>query len=392
MENSDYLDEALRRSALNSLRTRAVEALENTGEGSVARGVLSNVGLKTTSVSSIEVSNSRVEDPYRRFLVAPERSSVGEFEPEINWPPRVEYSTQFTAEQTVIEIESSFLAFRGSTHAKVPVEELSEFSPGVLPEECFTQLANKIAEIDETVASQREEARLQRIRARKERAVERKSGREERAKDLLRDARSVLLAWALVALVDGSSVSSNKVLGTNRDFVSEAQKLWKKISRRHPTYLKQRPYELDMTEIGDAANVPIPVTKAQKYAVEAVCEQLASIDEEILPYRAEAVACEVVEDRIVEGDLEGSEPESRETEFDPKKSANELFSGKSRSEGANTHLDGAVKEWIHDAYWHFRSTSGLGSERAKDKVVGTAESHNYHFSRKSVERYADLEG
>ena len=170
------------------------------------------------------------------------------------------------------------------------------------------------------------------------------------------------------------------------------KKLWKKISRRHPKHFKRPPYELDMTEIGDAANVPTPVTKAQKYAVEAICEQLVVIDEEIRPYRAEAVACEVVEDRIVEEDLEGSDQESRETEFDPKKSAKELFSGKSRSEGANTHLDEAVKEWIYDAYWHFRRMSGLGSERAKDKVVGIAGSHNYHFSRKSVERHVGSGG
>jgi len=100
MENSkeerDYVDSALRRSALNSLRIRAREALKDTGKGSAARGVLSILGLRTTSVSSTEVSNSCVEDPYRLFLVAPERNSVGEFAPKTNWPPRVEYSIHLT--------------------------------------------------------------------------------------------------------------------------------------------------------------------------------------------------------------------------------------------------------------------------------------------------------
>lgn len=297
MGNSDYPDEALRRSALNSLRTRALEALKDTGKGSAARGVLSILALTTTSVSSTEVSNSRVEDPYRRFLVAPERNSVGEFAPKTNWPPRVEYSIHLTEKKAVIETQSSFLAFGGSATAKVPVEELSEVSPDVLPEECFTELASRIDEINETAASQPEEARLPWIHARKERAIERKDELKQRAEKLLVQARSVLLAWALVALVDEGSVSPNKVLSTNRDFVSEAQKLWKKISRRHPD-------DLSMTKIGDSAGVPTPVSEATEYAAKAIREELTAIDEKILPHRVEAAACTVVEDRIIGDRLE----------------------------------------------------------------------------------------
>jgi len=191
MENSDYLEEALRRSTQDPLRTLAAETLtkKNTAMGSAARGVLSTVGLKTASVSSIEVPNSQVEDPYRLFLVVPERDSVGEFDPKINWTPRVEYSIHLTGKETVVETHSSFLTFGGSASAKVPVEELREVSPDVLPEECFTGLADKIDEIEETVASQPEEARLPWIRARKERAVERKHELKERAEDLLTQAR-----------------------------------------------------------------------------------------------------------------------------------------------------------------------------------------------------------
>jgi len=303
MGNSDYPDEALRRSALNSLRTRAPEALKDTGKGSAARGVLSILALTTTSVSSTEVSNSRVEDPYRKFLVAPERNSVGEFAPKTNWPPRVEYSIHLTEKKAVIETQSSFLAFGGSATAKVPVEELSEVSPDVLPEQCFTGLASKIDEIDETAASQPEEARLPWIRARKDRAIERRDELKQRAENLLVQARSVLLAWALVALVDEGTVSQNKLLGANRNFVSEAQKLWKKISRRRPIY-ELRPGGLTMVEIGDLAGVPTPVSEATEYAAKAIREELTAIDESILPHRVEAAACTVVEERIIADRLE----------------------------------------------------------------------------------------
>jgi len=121
---------------------------------------------------------------------------------------------------------------------------------------------------------------------------------------LLTQARSVLLAWALVALVDEDSISPNKVLGSGRDFVSEAQKLWKKISRRHPDNFKRHPHELEMTEIGDLAEVPNPISEAAKYAVKAICGELATIDENLHLRRIKAAACTVVEDRIIKDRLD----------------------------------------------------------------------------------------
>lgn len=70
----------------------------------------------------------------------------------------------------------------------------------------------------------------------------------------------------------------------------------------------------------------------------------------------------------------------------PVRRAREVFEDKSRPEGSNTENHERVKRWAVDAFSHFYG-DGTGAERAKDRVLGIAAEHDYHFSRKSLERW-----
>jgi hypothetical protein len=76
-------------------------------------------------------------------------------------------------------------------------------------------------------------------------------------------------------------------------------------------------------------------------------------------------------------------------ELPPVREARVVFAGRSRAPGSKTYISDEVVEWATDAlYWYLRD--GSGAEDAKDRVLGIAERHDYHFTRRTLER--QLEG
>lgn len=72
----------------------------------------------------------------------------------------------------------------------------------------------------------------------------------------------------------------------------------------------------------------------------------------------------------------------------PERSAPEVFKGKTRApgkKGKEVHSD--VREWAIDAWEHYYFDEGMSVEESKDKVLGIAERHEYHFARRTLERW-----
>lgn len=79
-----------------------------------------------------------------------------------------------------------------------------------------------------------------------------------------------------------------------------------------------------------------------------------------------------------------ADKEAGRSEKAPETTAEEVFEERTRTKG-NTQVHSDVKEWAEGAFYHFYSD--VGAEKAKDRVQGIAESHDYHFSRRSLERW-----
>lgn len=72
-------------------------------------------------------------------------------------------------------------------------------------------------------------------------------------------------------------------------------------------------------------------------------------------------------------------------EAPPIREARVVFAERSRAPASKTYIAGEVAEWATDAvYWYLRN--GAGAEQAKDRVLGIAEQHDYHFGRRTLER------
>lgn len=69
--------------------------------------------------------------------------------------------------------------------------------------------------------------------------------------------------------------------------------------------------------------------------------------------------------------------------------AGDVFDSRTRPEGSRSHIAYEVIRWAKKAYWHYRD--GRGAEAARDKVLGLAEQHDYHFSRRQLRRWIDAD-
>jgi hypothetical protein len=72
----------------------------------------------------------------------------------------------------------------------------------------------------------------------------------------------------------------------------------------------------------------------------------------------------------------------------PARDAEHVFEGRSRVAGANTRVPDEVRKRAASAFEELLEHTD-GVEAAKDKVLNIAESHDYRFSRRSLERWID---
>jgi len=68
-------------------------------------------------------------------------------------------------------------------------------------------------------------------------------------------------------------------------------------------------------------------------------------------------------------------------------SVEQVFEGKSRPHGSKATVHPEVKEWAVAEYFNQLSRQEKTFEEAKDQVINIAESFNYHFARRSLERW-----
>lgn len=368
------VSDPMREQALDRIRAYAVEALRYTEDGAEARLMLSYLGLEATSLLTEDVPLENIESPKRLFLVAPGKTSIGELELEVAWPLRIEYDLDLTRSEERVRIKSSCVGSGAGISADIPVSLLGGETPSSVPEKPLSQLNEEIQNLRRLTPTEPEKLheQLPPIRAAKKRAQEKKEQFEKRARNILEQIRAVLLAWVVVGLTGLEGEEPAITSAKDRAFASDISHLWTESCKR-------RWEDPDLTAMGEPLDIPPSVSESAKFAVDALHRELVSIDEAILPCQAQTTACEIIEDRVAQGTFD----------FEPEETAVEVFAGKSRSEGSNVQVDEDVKNWVHDTYWHFRSR--IGSEEAKDEVVSIAATHDFHFSRKSVVRWAGVE-
>jgi hypothetical protein len=70
----------------------------------------------------------------------------------------------------------------------------------------------------------------------------------------------------------------------------------------------------------------------------------------------------------------------------PERDAKSVFEGRHRDLGGPDVAE-EVKKWAVESFCWYKQWGGCSAKEAKDKVMGIAESHDYHFVRRGINRW-----
>lgn len=286
--------------ALENFRKYLSEALETGQEAEKAREMLSHLGFGTQEIGSLDIPLDKLAHPERPFIIKPSVHS-DETEP-FEWTPKVTYTVDSSPTKRSVHVELNSREEGRRKTATVTVDELGEgCAESGIPDHYFSEVERQIHQIESRLSdlSEREASPLDALRTWKMRAIENRDRLKERASKLLHQVSFPLLGWSAVA----SRIEWKETKPQRPKEISDRPKwsdlrsgffdVWRDIYRRQLQ-------ELNLASMAEPLNIPSVVTERAEDAIEALYDELVSLDEQVLPYQARIVACNLVKDKLAE--------------------------------------------------------------------------------------------
>ena len=298
-----------------NLREWVVKALE--AEPGARTGI-QTVGLDVRLFPFNDLTNP----PENRQLipVAPAVESVGDLTlPLEQWSPNSKYELHPSRETIQIDVEKPA---SGTVTLQLSTDALLSLNPSEhpIPNAHVMKLGDALREAAD------KDLGMQHIRARRKSARERRTDLESRAKEVLSLAREVLFAWTIVSLegeeheevppADGLRPWFPAVpTGASRKTEPEYREQWTEAKQRNALMRDYSPSGLFVREVrhlwdlivrrqlgehhmratAEPLDVPDSLTAAAAFALEALHEELQTLDEKIASCQAEALAWRAME-------------------------------------------------------------------------------------------------